>query len=205
MNTSKKSIYPFFETIRVEDGIVCAPERHLERMRATCINNWGHFRHTCIFNELIIPKAFSGVLAKLNIYYNETELEFVFSLYNPRKIETIKLVEVPARFEYHFKYTERSILNNLLNQSGTDEIIIVQQGLITDSSKANIIFEKDGNLFTPESFLLNGTMRQYLLEAGEITEMSIGLEELYQFEAMYFVNAMNPLKNSSKYDCKMIL
>lgn len=204
MNTSKKSIYPFFETIRVEDGRVFVPERHLERMRATCTEEWGIFLHANILDKLSVPETFCIGIAKLNIFYNKTESQFAFSYYQHRKIEKVMLVEAPTQLDYRHKYTDRNILDELLNQSNADEIIIVKNGAITDTSKANIVFEKEGKLYTPDTFLLNGTMRKHLLKAGEITEKQIRVEDLPQFDAIYFVNAMNPLENSFKYDCKII-
>jgi 4-amino-4-deoxychorismate lyase len=173
-------------------------------MRATSLKTWGKFMHTNIFDNTDVPTHLCSGITKLNVFYNESSLEIAFSIYQPRKIEKVKLVAAPTQLNYRHKYTDRDVLDNLLNQSGSDEIIIVRNGAITDTSKANIVFKKDGKLYTPNTFLLNGTMRQYLLSKGEISEKIILAEDIHQFDAMYFVNAMNPLVNSCKYDCKLI-
>lgn len=192
-NTDKKFTYPFFETIRMENGIVCAPERHRERMQQTCNETWGDFRHDAILKNLQVPEAYRTGIVKLNVFYNQTLFETKFSPYVPQEIKSIRLVDAPDELNYHLKYTDRSLMNKLVQLSGADEIIMVRNGMITDTSKANIVFEKEGAFFTPNTFLLNGTMRQHLLNTQQVKEAQISLENMAQYEAMYFVNAMNPL------------
>ena len=49
-----------------------------------------------------------------------------------------------------------------------DDIIIVKNGLVTDSFYANLAFLKNGIWFTPETPLLLGVQRQFLLSQKTI-------------------------------------
>lgn len=204
MNIDRKSIYPFFETIRIKDAMVCSGAYHLDRMRKTCSEIWGEFRHEHILNHLQIPEAMSSGDVKLNIFYNNTETEIKFLKYIRQPITPARLVEVPASFDYRYKYSDRDAINRLLQATGAGEIIIIRNGFVTDTSKANIIFEKEGRFVTPDTFLLNGTMRQYLLEAGKIVEARIRTEDISAYDTMYFINAMNPLSEAPSLKCNQI-
>lgn len=191
--------YPFFETICVVFGEIRNVERHLERMRKTCLFHYKEFHFEKIFGHLELPV--NGII-KLNIWYNKTETEIRFAEYIPAIIKKIALVECEPVFEYSFKYTDRSYFNKLLQSTaGADEIVIVKNGMVTDTSKANIVFEKDGKYFTPDTFLLNGTMRQFLLTTGKVTEKAIKAEDISEYERIYFINAMNPLKKALGFEC----
>jgi 4-amino-4-deoxychorismate lyase len=58
--------------------------------------------------------------------------------------------------------TEKNLKNE--NQSKTEEIIIVKNNCITDTSYTNLLFLKDEKWYTPSTYLLNGVMRQHLLK-----------------------------------------
>jgi 4-amino-4-deoxychorismate lyase len=88
----------------------------------------------------------------------------------------------------------------LLKEAGTDDVIIVRKGAVTDSSYCNLVFEDaDGNLFTPSDALLSGTCRQRLLDEGIIREKTITLANLHEYEYVYFINAMMGLDDAQKF------
>ena len=92
---------------------------------------------------------------------------------------------------YKFKHDDRSPLLKLLRLKETcDEILIVKDDFITDTSFSNVVFEKNGAFFTPRSYLLNGTKRQYLLEKNRITEKEIRVNEIHSYDRIFLINAM---------------
>lgn len=203
MQTYKHNRLPFLETIRVVDGIIEHSDYHIERMRQTCLFHYHEFGFEKILDNLRVPE--NGIL-KLNIWYNQYEKEIKISEYVPASIKKIEILECDPDFNYSFKYSDRSYLNSLLKSTcGADEIIISKNGFITDTSKANIVFEKNGKFYTPDTFLLNGTMRQYLLGSGKITETSIYAENIFDYEKMYFINALNALETAPVIYQEMIL
>lgn len=201
MHTADPDRFPFFETIRVAGGVVEHADLHLERMRKTCLFHFNEFHFENIFEDIRIPQ---NELMKLNIWYNQHETEIKVSEYVPAAIKKIKVVDCDPDFDYSFKYSDRSYLNNLLQSaSGADEIIIVKNGFVTDTSKANIVFAKDGKLCTPDTCLLNGTMRQFLLKTGKMIEKAIRVEDITGYEKMYFINAMNPMEKAPVLKCNL--
>ena len=71
-----------------------------------------------------------------------------------------------------------------------DDILIVKNGWVTDSSYANLIFKLGDKWITPASYLLNGTMRQQLIERGEIQCEPISLVDIGKFANVKLINSM---------------
>ena len=69
-------------------------------------------------------------------------------------------------------------------------MLLVRNGMITDTSYSNIVFRREGEWITPSFCLLKGTMRQYLLDNGKIREEQIAVKDLPRFEKFKLINAM---------------
>jgi para-aminobenzoate synthetase/4-amino-4-deoxychorismate lyase len=67
-----------------------------------------------------------------------------------------------------------------------------EKGEVTETSTANLLFERDGTLFTPpvSCGLLPGTYRAWLLDLGKIEEKVIRLEDLSDFSRVYLINSV---------------
>ena len=98
-----------------------------------------------------------------------------FSIQLP-EISSFKIIH--ADIEYPLKYEDRHEINHLFGQKGdADEIIIIKNGLVTDTSIANLAFFDKGQWITPAQPLLNGTTRQRLLDENKIICADIPYEE----------------------------
>ncbi|HCC71844.1 MAG TPA: hypothetical protein DEQ09_11945 [Bacteroidales bacterium] len=97
-----------------------------------------------------------------------------------------------GEINYNYKFIDRSAINTLLKQSnGCDDIVMVKDGMITDTSYANIIVRgNDGIWYTPSGFLLRGTKREYLLNNGLIRELDITPACLKKFRELRLINTM---------------
>ena len=71
-----------------------------------------------------------------------------------------------------------------------DDIIIIRNGLVTDSYYANLCFEKKGELFTPVVPLLNGTKRMKLISEKKIIPIDIKPKEINSYDRIHLINAM---------------
>jgi 4-amino-4-deoxychorismate lyase len=95
-----------------------------------------------------------------------------------------------------FKNKNRSNPENVNNLEDVNknelaiDILIVKNGLITDTSYSNVILYDGKEWFTPKSFILNGVKRQFLLNTGKIKEIKITLNDLKIFEKISLINAM---------------
>ena len=125
---------------------------------------------------------------KFRFEYDSASYQLESEVYQPKSIQTIKLVE--ANLDYNFKFIDRSGLQNLLDQSQADEIIIVKNGLVTDSSYSNLAFFDGSGWWTPERPLLAGIRRASLLDRGKIKTIKIRIDDLLKYEKVSLVNAM---------------
>lgn len=125
------------------------------------------------------------------IIYDENEIkEVTFSHYKQPKIETLKLIEC-SNIDYHFKYEDRSKINELmLQKEDCDDILITRNGEISDTSFCNVVFQNNEGLFTPDTPLLKGTKREYLLNKGIIKERRITIDALQKYYNIILINAM---------------
>jgi 4-amino-4-deoxychorismate lyase len=168
------------ETIRVAEGKIENMEYHLKRMRASI----GSFDWDLNIN---VP---ANGLHKLRIVYDASRFEYTITPYTIKPIRSLKLV-ANDKIMYDHKYEERSALQEIFNQrKDCDDVLIVKNNVVTDASYANIIFKKGNDWITPDSFLLNGTMRQYLLDRNQVSEARITPADLAKYSHFKLINAM---------------
>jgi 4-amino-4-deoxychorismate lyase len=138
-------------------------------------------------NEQAVPP--SG-LYKCRVVYDDQYHQVEYQPYQVRPIKTLKLV-MANDIEYRYKWENRDSLESLFKQRAScDDILIVKNGQITDSSYANVAFQQEGKWFTPKSCLLPGTMRQFLLAAGVVEVCEITEKNLKTFDHCKLINAM---------------
>lgn len=187
----------FLETICIDNGVVRNWDAHIRRMKATA----QHFRFTLPALPDVserIPSHLSHEKVKCRILYSHHIHEITFEKYMPRTIQSLKMVHTED-IDYRFKSCHREAIHLLSTEKGeSDEIIIVKKGYITDTSYTNVVFENREGLFTPDTYLLNGTMRQTLLQKGIIKEKTIRDTDLCQFDYIYLINAMLDLEYAPK-------
>jgi 4-amino-4-deoxychorismate lyase len=181
-----------FETIRLQDGVFGNLKYHnfrLNESRKALFNSSGSIQ---LENILSIPANYNGGIYKCRIIYRLNIEEITFEPYIPRLIKSLKLVE-DGKITYNHKFLDRKYFTELLaNRGDFDEILIVQNGYITDTSFSNIIFFNGSDWITPATPLLPGTMRKYLLENKSILEERIRVTDLQHFQKARLINAMLP-------------
>jgi para-aminobenzoate synthetase/4-amino-4-deoxychorismate lyase len=94
---------------------------------------------------------------------------------------------------YH-KTTRRGLYVNALRRHPdfADVILVNEQNRVTESTMANIVIERDGNLITPprNHGLLAGVFREYWLTQGLIKEAEISETELLQSSRVWLINSV---------------
>ena len=86
-----------------------------------------------------------------------------------------------------------------------DDILIVKNSLITDTSYTNVVFEDSNEkLYTPTSTLLPGTKRKQLLDAGIIHEKKIHVNDIKLYKGVYLINAMIDIEDNLFIDIDCI-
>ena len=183
-------MYRLFETIRIDHGRMMHAEWHEARMTNSRIDLW-NLKDPVRLNEIvIITDEWRTGIVQCNITYGPHLESISFKSYTKRLVNSLKLIECND-IDYHLKKSDRSLLDVLFSQrDNCDEIIIVKNGFITDTSISNLIFFDGKNWFTPETPLLKGTCRQRLINESKIFEKQIHNNDLWQFSGLKLINAM---------------
>jgi 4-amino-4-deoxychorismate lyase len=196
MTEQRNEIFPFFESIRLYNGQYALTGLHEKRMKATREQHFGKTTDINLINYLHQFEFPKSGLFKCRIEYGLSLSKPEFIPYSQKVIETLRLIEDHS-LAYSYKYTNRNPITNLLQQrQQCDDILIVQNGMITDTSYCNIIFELEGEWFTPHKPLFKGVQRQFLLDEGMIKSFPIKISDLHKFSHFRLVNAMIPWEES---------
>ena len=184
-----KEIY--FETIKCEDEEVFYLDYHNKRIARTIGLNLN-------LQEYTYPP--NNKLLKCKIIYNQNEIiNIEYSEYKPKDINNFKLI-YDDTIDYKYKSTNRENINNLYNKKDkADEIIIIKNGLVTDTSIANIAIYENGVWLTPKKPLLQGTTLDRLVEEEYIKQSDITVNQLKKSKRIALMNAMIGFKILDKF------
>jgi len=182
-NTSTQAL---LETIKIEDGIIHNLHYHQQRCTQSRKKLYGS-TDILLLKSVIVPPQ-KGCY-RCRIVYSNTIHSIEYLPYIAKHIKSLKIVS--SNLEYGLKYADRSSINALLQENkNVDDIIIEQNGYITDTSIANLAFYDGMTWYTPTKPLLHGTMRQKLLDKGFLHPREIKKEELHHFTQVALMNAM---------------
>lgn len=118
----------------------------------------------------------------------EKEIETIeYIPYQRKKVRSLKCVH--SNINYDLKYEDRSALNALISPDA-DDIIIIKNDLVTDTSIANLCFFDGKEWLTPKTPLLHGTTRQRLLDEYRIKCADIHYKTIMDYEKIALMNAM---------------
>jgi 4-amino-4-deoxychorismate lyase len=132
-------------------------------------------------------------------------------IYDANGIQHIEIVRTPRRiirslqlinaddFDYSHKFADRSFFEVLSKNIHADDMLIVKNGFLTDTTYANIVFkDTSGHWFTPSTPLLAGTKRAKLLSENKIEAVDLRPNDISKFVEARLINATTDLENSSK-------
>jgi 4-amino-4-deoxychorismate lyase len=185
------------ETIQVRYGQFQNIEYHNKRFNTSRLELFGLDDFQSLENLIKIPSEYSEGIFRCRVVYEKEIQEVTFTPYIYKEIKTLKLVEI-GDWDYSYKYADRSFMTKLLTKNKDfEEVIMTQNGFITDCTIANLAFWDGLNWFTPSTPLLKGTKRQQLLDRQAITETGIRIEDLGKYEGVCLINAFRDLSRTS--------
>ncbi|HAH25123.1 MAG TPA: hypothetical protein DCL77_15430 [Prolixibacteraceae bacterium] len=183
-------MYPLVESMKLKDGIIQNLEFHQIRLNRSMDELFPEAEKIDLIHQISIPQNFTGGIFKVRVVYSQTIDQIEIEPYQYRSIQSLKVVYHES-IDYHLKYTDRQILQELYAQrADCDDIIIVKNGLVTDSFAANLLFFDGRGWFTPSTPLLRGTKRQLLLDQGIVVEKEIREEDIKSYQKVALINAM---------------
>jgi 4-amino-4-deoxychorismate lyase len=179
-----------FETIRIEDGSPRNLEWHERRMNSAILEQWNVDSAVSLGPLIRVPAEFSKGMVRCNIRYGPEITGITYRMVEKRVVRSLKLV-ICDDIDYHVKFDDRSRLEALLVQRGEcDEILVVKDGFITDTSMSNIIVFDGTKWVTPAGPLLKGTCRERLISEGRLEEQWIRPSGLAGFAGWKLINAL---------------
>jgi len=185
-----------FETIKVQYRVFKNIEYHNERFNTSRIELFGIHESIYLENEILIPENITNDIFKCRITYSDKIEKIEFEPYSTKILKSLKIVEC-NNIDYNYKYFDRSKINELYEHRGDcNDILIIKNGFVTDTSYANIVFWDGSNWITPSTPLLTGTKRQKLIDLKVITEKEIMVSDLQSFVKARIINAMINLEDS---------
>ena len=127
----------------------------------------------------------------------KTEGVEVASLAAERENPQIKRTNLPARLQ----------ADEIKQKTGIYEVILVNgQGLVTEGSRSNIFFVKNGGLFTPDlELVLPGITQSKIFEVAlsnkiTVSKTQIKLEDVANFDSAFICSTSNQVLPLNKLD-----
>jgi len=178
------------ESIRLENGVFNNLAYHAKRMNHARLSLFPGVQEISLDQVLANEKFPTQGLFKCRVVYDDKIKNIEYQPYTVKYITSLKLVHDDS-VDYSFKYQNRESINKLFGKTEScDDVLIIKNGLVTDTSYANIVFKLVNEWLTPKTPLLMGTMRQYLLDAGMIHDAEIEINDIRKFESFKIINAM---------------
>jgi 4-amino-4-deoxychorismate lyase len=174
------------ETIRCVDGEALHLTYHQMRLNQS-LQSLG-IKANYDLNTLVIPP--DTYLYRCRFLYDANGYEIEFHPYVPKQITSLKLITCDT-LEYSLKYANRESLNELFKVRGTcDDVLIVKNGYLCDTTIANIALKIEGLWLTPDIPLLMGTTRARLIAEGFITPAPLSTSDIAKATQIAIMNAM---------------
>lgn len=180
----------FIESIKLLDGKFFRLEYHQKRVDDTFAFHFANKKaHNLesILNQSSIPHT---GLYKCRMLYGAENVSVEFAPYTIREIKSLRLIHTDIQPTL-FKSAVRKAYDEAFDRRGEcDDVLLIHNGLITDSSYCNVAFF-DGNVWiSPQTPLLKGTNLSQLVNLGLVQQMDILYYEISKYSRISLFNAM---------------
>lgn len=198
-------MFQFIESICCVDKQLRNLEFHQARFNRTRNDHFNEIEPILLHEMIKFPNDITPEKYKVRIVYDREIQSIEFQPYHIQPIHSIKLFEIENKIDYSYKYLDRWFFDDYLKEAQTDDLILVKSTYITDSLYANLVFFDGIQWITPRTFLLKGTMREALLQSGQIIQKNIKMSDLSNFKSFKRVNAMMDLEESQELDISLLI
>ncbi|HZK69180.1 MAG TPA: aminotransferase class IV [Paludibacter sp.] len=181
----------FLETIQLCDGQFMRLARHQSRLERAMADFYPTAIVPALSDKLGATSFPTDGLYKCRVIYDSEIRLIEFHPYVHPVIRSLKIVEtnistLPYKMADRRDYQDVSAL-----KGNCDDVLLVKNGLLTDTSYCNIALFDGENWVTPLKPLIQGVTRAQLLEEGKLIAKDIKLEELMNFQKIALFNALN--------------
>lgn len=183
---------PLFETIKIKNGSLQNIEYHNRRINKSIKELFGEGKEIRLEEQIVVPPECTDGIYKCNVLYDKFIKEIRLAPYTIKNIKRLKLIECNT-INYSYKYSDRTKFNELIknaNCGDDEEILIIKEELVTDTSYTNVAFYDGKKWITPSKPLLAGTKRAKLIDDGLIVAGDIQPDDFKKFSRIKLFNAM---------------
>ncbi len=186
----------FIETICYKNGVFERIELHNDRLNRTRNHFFDNQLAIDLSDHLSIPLDLIHSTVKCTITYGEKIQHISYSSYQIRAVHSLKMIENNS-IDYTFKSSNRELLEAMFLLKGDcDDILIVKNGYLTDSSYANLILLRENRWYSMQNPLLLGTRLQSYLIEKLVTPTLVTPNDLHLFSEARIINAMISIDDS---------
>jgi 4-amino-4-deoxychorismate lyase len=179
----------FFETIKIENATVQNSYYHNQRLNRTIKENFSLCPNYDIKDYIAIEPYHEKGIFRCKLLYDTEIRKVTITPYKRREYNSFYCIE--SDMTYRYKSTDRSAIDTLYSQrESCDDIIILKDGLLTDTSIANIALFDGLHWYTPNTPLLEGTLRASLLAEKKIKTKDLDRKSLQKCTKFAIMNAM---------------
>ncbi|MGB4413929.1 MAG: aminotransferase class IV [Paludibacter sp.] len=141
--------------------------------------------------ELLIKSDFPETgIHKCRIVFDSEVQSLEYLPYVRREIKSLKLVETDME-TLPYKIEDRTKLDiAFAKREACDDVLMIRNDLLTDTSYSNIALFDGENWITPKSPLLFGVNRAQLVAENKLIQNDIKVSELFNFQRISLFNAM---------------
>jgi len=195
--------YGLFETILVREGIPIFVEAHLKRLNEGLmtigINKEVSVEQ--VRQGILLLKCYNGAL-KINVSEKQVVLSVRGTTYTAEhyahgaRLKVSKVLRNPTSPLVYLKsmnYMDNILEMRQAKEEGWQDVLFTNyQGEVCETAVANIFFIKEGQIITPKvsSGLLNGVVRQWLIDTNQVIERVILAEEIPSMEGAFITNSL---------------
>ncbi|MBG0782083.1 MAG: aminotransferase class IV [Bacteroidales bacterium] len=196
--------FPLLESILLIDGQFPLLDYHQARMDYATENLFGIYVKPSLRDWINAhPYPVRGKY-KCRILYGKRMQQPNYQVYYYKPVKKLQLIKA-NRLSYKLKFTDRAALNYLHQlKREADDVLIVQNDLITDTTYCNIAFRYGNEWFTPANPLLKGVQRAFLLDQGLLKAADLKVSDLRHFSHFKCFNAMIGWEESFSVDTAAI-
>jgi 4-amino-4-deoxychorismate lyase len=186
----------FLETICIENGMPRHLKWHQQRVDATMKR----------FHEEVLPVdrtlQLHEVLSactfpaegkwRCRIVYDLNAVSIELIPEEKTLFHSLRMIEAPEHLDYLYKYADRRLLYALFEKrNGADDVLMLRQGWIADTTKANIAFRAGDKWYSPSVPFLAGTTWKRLVASGVLTPRPIHRNDIHRYDTYKVINALN--------------
>jgi len=178
------------ESIRMENGVFHRLHYHQARVNRTMTELHPLVTPINLLENLSKMEHPKRGIFKCRVIYEHQVETVEFIPYEIKPVQSLKVVYDPT-LDYSHKFEDRGRINSLVEQRQyCDDILIIKNGFVSDSSYSNIIFFDGFRWITPDTPLLRGTMRQFLLDTAEVRQVPMRVQDIPSYQSFRLINAM---------------